>query len=62
MKSNWLSRKLITTIAGGVVIVASAMTGEQSWSQAGWQLVALIGAYLGVQGAQNIAVIARKPE
>ena len=54
MRDKLLSRKLWLTLGAVVAALCAAGGGQETWSQAIWQIVATVMAYLGIQGAVDM--------
>lgn len=50
---RFTSRKFLATVAAVVVSLAAALSGEVAWQEATRQIVAVVFAYLGVEGAAD---------
>jgi hypothetical protein len=44
------SRKLWLTVGAVSAAITAALSGEQQWSQAIWQIVTAVGIYCGAEG------------
>ncbi len=55
MKAKLTSRKFIAVVAAAIAALCAAFAGELAWQEATRQVVALVLAYLGVEGAGDVA-------
>ncbi len=55
MTARFTSRKFLAVIAAALASVAAALAGEIAWQEATRQVVAVVLAYVGVEGAADYA-------
>lgn len=54
MREKLSSRKLWLAIGAIVTALCAAAGGQESWSQAIWQIIATVLTYVGIQGAVDL--------
>ncbi len=54
MTNKFLSRKFLLALGVMLTALGAALTGEQTWTQAIWQMVTAALAYIGVEGALDM--------